>query len=296
MAMIITHPRTAEQLGAIKKGRSGSYVFHGPRSVGKTTTAREVARRLNCAGDDQGTCVACRQFVAGTYPDLIEVSSEDKPSITIEQVRALIKTTALGLYYAGGMRSVIIYDAQTLTDQAQNALLKLIEEPPPSTIFMLVTDQPEALLKTVRSRCAHIFFAPVATTDIAGFLEREHGAKPASAKTLAEASQGLPGLAVTAIRAGAATEVSVSLQDLADQVEQKTGFDRLLLAARIADSPVNLSQLAEALQARVTSQILSAGTVSAHLVRRMAALERFRTYLQAKVAPKVALESLMLEY
>jgi DNA polymerase-3 subunit delta' len=294
MAMIISHPRTREQLAAITKGRSGSYVFHGARSVGKASAARETARSLNCQGDENGPCAHCRQFAAGTYPDFIEIAPEDKPSITIEQVRALIKSTSLALYYANGMRIVLIYDAHLLTDQAQNALLKLIEEPPASTIFLLITDQPEALLETVRSRCAHIYFAPVALADIARFLELQYGAKPAHAHTVAAASQGLPGIAIAALKADARTETGASLQELVDNLESKSPFQRLLLASKLVD--VNLLQLAETLQAKVTAQIVAADSVSPDSIRRMAALERFRTYAQAKVVHKVALECLMLEY
>ncbi len=258
--------------------------------------AREIARRLNCRGDEGAMCTSCRQFAAGTYPDFIQLAPEDKPSITIEQVRALIKSAALGLYYAGGMRIVLIYEAHTLTEQAQNALLKLIEEPPPSTVFLLVTDQPEALLETVRSRCAHIYFAPVPEPDIALLLERSHGARPAQAQNVAAGSRGLPGVAVAALQAEASHDETVSLQSLVDGLERKSGFQRLLLASRLAESQVNLSKLAETLQAHVTAQITASDTVGPELVHRMAALEKFRTYVQAKVAPKVAIECLMLEY
>jgi DNA polymerase-3 subunit delta' len=197
MAMnVLLHPSAREQLAAIRRQQSGSYIFHGARSVGKATAAYELARRLNCQGDVNGPCANCRRFAAASYPDYVVVRPEDKPSITIEQVRTIIQTLSLSPYAADGIRMVVIDAAELMTMEAQNALLKLIEEPPAQTIFVLVTERPASLLPTVRSRCAHIYFPRLADSEVAGLLVDHHGVASALAAQLAAAAAGAPGRAI----------------------------------------------------------------------------------------------------
>jgi DNA polymerase-3 subunit delta' len=175
---IILHPRTSTALDVIEARPAGSYLFHGPRSVGKATAAMETARRLVCENTGQdaaGTCPACRQLAAGTYPDLELLKPESKTSITIEQVRLLIEHLSRRPYYQGKTRIAIVDDAHRLTLDAANALLKIIEEPPDHTIFILVAEQPEALLATIRSRCTAIYFTAPSTPDLAAWLSRRFG-------------------------------------------------------------------------------------------------------------------------
>src|SRR6266849_5549682 len=116
----IIHPHTLPHLEAVKSVRSGSYIFHGPAGMGKARVAYELAAEMGCIS-----------------PDLITVRPEDKPSILIEQVRSLVQALSLRVYNPGGTRVVVIDDAHMLTIEAQNALLKLIEEPGPGTVFIL---------------------------------------------------------------------------------------------------------------------------------------------------------------
>src|ERR1019366_6736817 len=118
----LLHSKTAASLQALTKSPSGSVIFHGPRGIGKATAAAELARVLD----------------VGSYPDLITVDRGEKQGIAIEQIRTLIGTLALRPYYAGRTRLVIIDEAHLLTHEAQNALLKLLEEPPPHTLIILI--------------------------------------------------------------------------------------------------------------------------------------------------------------
>lgn len=247
--MRVEHPNLlSERFDALAHTQSGSFIFHGPESAGLLTAALELGRRLNCRGDQDGRCPACTQIAAGTYPDLTVVRPEAKPSITIEQVRGIISAQAYSLYHAGGRRVIIIDLAHQLTLEAQNALLKVLEEPPASTLFILTTSRPESLLATVRSRCAEIYFA----------------AEPA------EASSELTG----------ALELNL--------------FDRLLLAKQFADAKIDPRPASASLH-RAIASAARAGTITpASAARSLSALELFRRQLDAKVAPRVALERLML--
>jgi DNA polymerase-3 subunit delta' len=296
MAMnVLLYASARSQLDAIRRDHSGSYIFHGVRSVGKATAAYELARRLNCQGDNAGPCANCRRFAAGSYPDYVVVRPEDKPSITIEQIRTVIQTLALSSYAAGGLRLVLIDAAELMTVEAQNALLKLIEEPPAQTIFVLVTERPASLLPTVRSRCAHIHFPRLTEPEIAALLVSTHGVASAAAADLAAAAAGAPG---RAIELAAHPELAAARLELAQQAEALPSlgaFERLLLAARLAAAGTDLPAFAGLLHDHVIAA-LRAGRTSAQAARpRLDALERFRLQLQAKVAPRAALERLMLE-
>lgn len=273
----IVHTHTQAQIEAVKHTRSGSYIFHGPAGMGKTRLAYELAADLGC-----------------TSPDLITVRPEDKPSILIEQVRGLVQALSLRVYNPGGTRLVVIEDAHLLTIEAQNALLKLIEEPPAGTVFILVTDRVEALLPTVRSRCAAVFFPQLPAEQIVTLLTREHNIKPSDATALATAAHGAPGIAVMLATNAEEAATRLQLSDLAASIPSAGTFDRLLLAKRLVDAKADLHRFARLLQAGLVAQIRS-GEHPPHSDLSFEALERFRRALMAKVAPRVALERLMLE-
>jgi DNA polymerase-3 subunit delta' len=290
----LIHSLTRSQVDAVKTVRSGSYIFHGGAGMGKARMAYELARQINCLGDEPALCARCHQFAAGSYPDLITVRPLDKPSILIEQIRGLAQALTLSLYYPTGARVVVIDGAHALTTEAQNALLKLIEEPPPSTLFILVTDNVEALLPTVRSRCAAVFFPKLPDSDIAGFLTREHNVKPSEAEALAAAAEGAPGVAVMLATDPEAAPSRLELSRLAKIAASASIFERLLLAKRLADDKADLTRFGRLLHARLTDRLRS-GDTDTSAARGFEALERFRRAVSAKVAPRVALERLMLE-
>jgi DNA polymerase-3 subunit delta' len=291
---VLLHPQLQTQLNTAAQTRSGSYIFHGSTGVGKATAAYDLARRLNCTGDTPSVCRSCLQIQAGSYPDLITIRPEDKPSITIEQVRGLTQALSLSLYRPDGLRLVIIDDAHALTVEAQNALLKLIEEPPPQTVFVLVTSRLEALLPTVRSRCAAIYFPRLSQSEIAKFLEQAHHLKPSEAEALAAASDGAPGVAVALITQPELAEERLQLRQMADQAATAGTFERLLLAKRLTDSKADLQRFGQLLHTRLVANLRGAEATPAVIARQLAALELFRQQLGAKVAPRVAVERLML--
>jgi DNA polymerase III delta prime subunit len=138
-------------------------------------TAIAVAQALNCtqlidsdktrAIDSCGRCSACTRIARGIHPDVLVVEPGDTGSIKIEQVRDVVDRSSYRPF-EGRRRVVIVAGADALVPQAQNALLKTLEEPPPSSVFILLTSHPNVLLATVRSRLIRLAFAETGPVDV----------------------------------------------------------------------------------------------------------------------------------
>jgi len=161
------------QLGnALKSGKpSHAYLFSGPDGVGKRTAALSFAAALNCsgeAGDLCGACPSCRKIVSATHSD-VQVVGPSGSSLKIEQVRLLQKSINLSPM-EGRYKVAIVNDADRLTTAAANSLLKVLEEPPGLTVFILITANEAALPPTVISRCQRIAFRPLSSEVLAELL------------------------------------------------------------------------------------------------------------------------------
>jgi DNA polymerase-3 subunit delta' len=179
-----------------------SLIFAGPSGIGKRLTAIAAAQALNClkpvdaedSRDACGVCVACTRIARGVHPDVLIVEPGDNGSIKIDQVRDIVDRAAYRPF-EGKRRAVIVDDADALVPAAQNALLKTLEEPPPSSIFILVTSRPDVLLATVRSRCPRLQFRPLAEDETARVLVA-HGYEEAAARAVAATAGGSVGQAL----------------------------------------------------------------------------------------------------
>jgi DNA polymerase-3 subunit delta' len=142
-----------------------SLIFSGPAGAGKRQAAVATAQAINCLSprgegesyDACGTCVACARIARGMHPDVVIVEPGDSGSIKIEPIRDVIISAGYRPF-EGRRRVVIINDADAMASSPQNALLKILEEPPPSSVFILVTERPDMLLPTVQSRCQRVRF------------------------------------------------------------------------------------------------------------------------------------------
>jgi DNA polymerase-3 subunit gamma/tau len=165
---------------AVRDGRVGhAYLFSGPRGTGKTTTARILAKALNCTnlgadGEPCGECESCRAIAAGTFLDLFEIDAASKRKV--DDARDLREQLSHKGF--GGQRTVYILDeVHMLTKESANTLLKSLEEPPEHVVFVLATTNPEEVLPTIKSRTQHFQFT-LLTTDqliarLADLLARE---------------------------------------------------------------------------------------------------------------------------
>lgn len=203
---VIGHRRLVELLSRSVERASlpPSMIFAGPSGVGKRLAATAVAQALNClqprTGDHGfdacGACPACSKIARGVHPDVLVIEPGDSGTIKIDQVREVIDRAGYRPF-EGRRRVVIIDDADALVSQAQNALLKTLEEPPPSSVFVLVTARPDMLLPTVRSRCPRLQFRPLSANDVAGALEAR-GRSAAEARAVAATADGSLGRALAA--------------------------------------------------------------------------------------------------
>jgi len=187
-----------------------AYLLAGPEGVGKELLARTFAQAANCEIEDPaarpcGRCPSCRGIERGNYPDVMvtmpqsellarglisRADLEGVPSreIRVDDVRALARRLSFAAL-RGRRKIALVTPADSLNERAQNTLLKTLEEPPPATTFLLVSANPDALLPTIRSRCARIQLGPVPEAMIAARLVRD-GVPELEARERAARAQG----------------------------------------------------------------------------------------------------------
>jgi len=180
---------------AVARGRvPQSLVFAGPDGVGKRAMAVALAQAVNCPqadeGDGCGACPVCRRIAAGTHSDVVVLDKGDEASIKIKPLRERVLDVVGFRPFEGARRVFIIDPADELTVEAQDALLKTLEEPPPSAILILVTAYPDTLLPTIQSRCRRLRFGPLTEAEVAAVLTRHEGVPEARAHVQAAASGG----------------------------------------------------------------------------------------------------------
>jgi DNA polymerase III subunit gamma/tau len=150
-----------------------AYIFAGVRGVGKTTTARILAKALNCAkgasAEPDNTCDSCKEITEGRSLDVLEIDAASNRGIDqIRELREMVRYAPA----SGRYKVVILDEAHQLTDEASNALLKTLEEPPPGVIFILATTRAEDLVETIKSRAQLFNFHALEFREIAGEIER----------------------------------------------------------------------------------------------------------------------------
>jgi len=219
-ADVCGHDRVCAFLrAAVRAGRlPHALLFAGADGIGKRSVALALAAWSQCevGGDDAcGSCAACRQVAAGTHPDVQVVGvAAGKKEIGVERARDVKRFVQLRPL-RDRFKLAIIDDAHMLTVAAQNALLKTLEEPPPRSCLILVANNPDALLPTVRSRCQRVLFAPLPRTAVAAVLTERLGLAAAVADRLAAVAEGSPGRALVLSRVCAEDDGLATLPPLA---------------------------------------------------------------------------------
>jgi DNA polymerase-3 subunit delta' len=216
-----------------------SLLFAGPRGIGKRRVATALAQTLNCLEPVQGDvlktdacghCAACSRIGRGIYPDVLVVEPDDTGSIKIEQVRE-VADRAQYRPFEGRRRVVIVDEADAMTLQAQSALLKILEEPPSASVFVLVSSSADSLLPTVLSRCYRLRFGPLAVEEIVKMLMSDHGRTEREARALAVDADGSLGRALASDTVNV-TEARSDSQKLLVEVARESNPRKRLAAMK----------------------------------------------------------------
>ncbi len=159
---------------AISTGKvSHAYIFSGEKGTGKKTLADAFALTLQCTADGERPCRkchSCRQAMGGNHPDIIYVGHDKPTSIGVEDIREQLTGDIQIRPYNGNYKIYIIPDAEKMTVQAQNAILKTIEEPPEYAVIILLAANEQVFLDTIRSRCVIMNLKPVPDEQVKNYL------------------------------------------------------------------------------------------------------------------------------
>jgi DNA polymerase III subunit delta' len=307
-------------------------LFAGPAGVGKRRAAVALAEAVNCLApvssegivrDACGACAACRRIARGSHPDVIALAPGETGSIKIEAVRDVIDN-AQYRPFEGRRRVVIFDDAGGLMAPAQSALLKTLEEPPSASIFVLVSEMPDALLPTILSRCSRLRFGWLTPAEVAEVLTRDHGYAESDARAVAADADGSVGRALQAASADL-TEARAnarrllehtarvtdpvrridSVKDLVGKKSSSAGErDQLAVCLRALSSLLrDLGILSTRADARTLANAdlqgelsrLTAAFDSGRCMRAFTAVDRALAALERNASPKIVADWLVLQ-
>ena len=192
---IVKHFKSSIELGKV----SHAYILNGEKGAGKRTLAKVVAKTLQCETSEQdpcGTCHSCIQAESGNQPDIIWVNHEKPNVISVDEIRKQVVNDIDLKPYSSKYKIYIIPDAQLMNPQAQNALLKTLEEPPEYAIILLLTNNVDKFLPTILSRCIVLNFKPVEQLQMMEYLVTQLGLDQEKARFCTDFAQGNLGKAV----------------------------------------------------------------------------------------------------
>ena len=330
MMETVGHPRAVNALRrGLEEGRlSHAYLIAGPAHVGKMTLAMDLARMVNCAADAPpcGECRHCERIRQGLHADVRVVgpgyggdeAAQSKSSIGIGEVRALGREANLKPF-EGGTRVFIVEDAERLTPEAANALLKTLEEPPDQVVLALLASEPSVLPPTVLSRCRQIALRPMPVEQVAQELRSRNGADAMRIEEIARLSGGRMGWALRAVQEPDLVDGRTKRLQEVQEVLEGTLEKRFAYAARLASGFASdqgsvveeldlwRSWLRDVFLLREGREdlIISLSTMdalrsaasalsAAQVADAVHAVEETLGYLRRNVNPRLALERLML--
>ncbi len=192
---IIEHLQTAIRAGQV----SHAYIFNGEDGSGKKTLARIFAQTLECeekGTDPCGKCHSCHMAESDNHPDIIVVKHEKAGSISVDEIREQLIADISIKPYSGSRKIYIVPDATLMTVQAQNALLKTIEEPPEYAVIILLTDNKDKLLSTILSRSLTLEIRPIRDSLVSEYLVKNKGINEYKAQLTAAFARGNIGRAL----------------------------------------------------------------------------------------------------
>ena len=198
---VVGHKNIIEYIqNAVREDKvSHAYILNGERGSGKKMLANLFARTLQCESrgtDPCGMCHSCIQMESGSHPDIIYVHHEKPNSISVDDIRTQVNNDIMIKPYQGPYKIYMIGEADLMTPQAQNALLKTIEEPPEYAVIFLLAENAQQLLPTITSRCVMLKLRNIRDTLIRKYLMEQMGVPDYKADMCAAFAQGNVGRAI----------------------------------------------------------------------------------------------------
>lgn len=231
---IIEHLQNAISMGKV----SHAYILNGPDLSGKMMIAEAFARALQC--EEQGTegcgvCKSCRQADDHNQPDIIYVKHEKPNNISVDDIRTQLNNDIVIKPYSSKYKVYIVDEAEKMNQQAQNALLKTIEEPPAYAVIMLLTTNADSFLQTIRSRCITLNIKSVKDEVIKSYLMSTHHIPDYQADICAAFAQGVVGKAVKLASSDEFNELKESALSLIKRLDDIDVYEMGAAVKQISD-------------------------------------------------------------
>lgn len=225
---------------------SHAYIFNGPEASGKMMLAEAFAMALQCEGEGKGKrpcleCRSCRQAADHNQPDIIYVSHEKPNTIGVDDIRTQINNDIDIKPYSSRYKVYIVDEAQKMNQQAQNALLKTIEEPPAYAIILLLTTNADSFLQTILSRCITLNLKAVKEDKIKEYLMKHYQIPDYQADICAAFSQGNVGKAIQLASSEEFGELKASVLQLMKRLEDIDLYEMTGAVKQIAEYKLSVN-------------------------------------------------------
>ncbi|NLM42734.1 MAG: DNA polymerase III subunit delta' [Clostridiales bacterium] len=223
---------------AIKRNMvANAYIFNGPKGSGKKTLADIFARAINCKGSDNkpcNLCSSCKKSIAGVNPDIMYIEPMGN-SIKIEQIRKLISDVSVKPF-ENTYRVIVMKNADSMTIESQDAFLKTLEEPEGNNVFLLLTENYNALLPTIVSRCQVYNMVGLGKDDMKELLVK-HGYKQGEELEIAiDNSNGIIGRALEILKDEGFKQLQNEYENILKQILEGSRVETLILSDKLLNS------------------------------------------------------------
>jgi DNA polymerase III subunit delta' len=231
--LVVGHDEAVAMLKEAVVGQrvTHAWLFTGPPGIGKLHTARVFAAALNCPAGGDGTCDTCRRILRGVHPDVHLIVPEGD-NLLVEDVR-FVREEASRTHHEAPTAAFILDEADRMTEAAANALLKVLEEPPPEVVFVLVARSAEALVGTVPSRARSLPFVSLSLAELTAALGEDLQVDPGQTAWAAAASHGRLARARALLTDEPTRSRRAAVLDLAERLATGQPSDALAAAATV---------------------------------------------------------------
>ena len=318
---IIGQERAKEHLKkAILAGRvSHAYIISGEKGMGKKMLADAFAMTLLCERKGEapcGECHSCRQFAAGSHPDVIRLTHEKPNVIRVSEIREQVVDTVGIRPFSAEKKIYYIEEAEKMNQEAQNALLKVLEEPPEYVIFLLLAANSDGFLPTILSRAVKLPLRPLTDQQTKDMLVSRLGLPEKRAEVFAAFSRGNPGKALACAGSEDFEKLSEGLLNILTNIKEMDIAMILDAIKALADKPTELSECLDFMELWYRDVLMYKVTMDPNVlafreefpaIRRtvemssyeglekiLSAIQKARARLQANVNREVALELMLL--